>query len=85
MAVKEEKKPKLTYALYDVYKAFNVARQAGYQMLSGLPIGDIIHCYNTYYYDGTLTEFIDLFRACERVINERNINSNRDKSRPEQS
>ena len=80
LVVAEEVKPELYIALHDLYKGFNVARSAGYQFSTGLPIGDIIHCYNTYYYDGTLVEFIDLIRACEKIINERNTNSNRDKS-----
>lgn len=85
LLVEAEVKPILKQALYDVYKALNIARFTGYQLCTNLPLGDIIHCYNIYYYDGTLEEFIDLIRASEKLINERNSNSNRDKSRSEQS
>jgi hypothetical protein len=77
--VEPEIVPRLPYSLNDVWKAFNVMRYTGYQFCSNLPIGDIIQAYNVYYYDGTLVEFIDLIRACEKKINERDTNSNRNK------
>ena len=80
--VEKDVAPRLRVALHDVYKAFNIARETGYQLSVNVPIIDIEACYRIYYYDGTLVEFIDLFRACERIINERHTNSDRNKDRP---
>ncbi len=78
--------PSLWGHLEGVYKAVRVSLERGYQLTARTPLVEIEVCYRAYYYNGDLEEFIDLFRACERIIDAtRNNNINRDKDRQPQS
>lgn len=69
MGKKPAEPPRLKDALRQTWKAIIRARETGYQFSSKVPLQDIMLCYDIYYYDGTLEEFIDLFRASEKILN----------------
>lgn len=77
--------PELRVHLDGIFKAVRIAMGTGYQFSANVPLTEIEVCYRAYYYNGDLEEFIDLFRACERIINDRHTNKHRDKDRQPKS
>lgn len=82
LKVDAEIEPELRQHLDGVFKAVRIANETGYQFTAKTPLAEIEVCYRAYYYNGDLEEFIDLFRACERIIHAtEHTNINRDKDR----
>jgi len=84
--IEKSEPPELYAHLWGVVKSVHMARATGWQMCANIPLAEIEVAHRAYGYDGSLDEFIELFRKCEKALNDRrDTERGGNKDRPETS